>query len=45
MEAMGVDHSLEELCYERENGEIGRGSCEKLELGGNSPVKRGKQLM
>lgn len=30
---MGVDRSLEELCYERGNGEIGSGSCEKLELG------------
>lgn len=42
---MVVDRSLEELCYERENGELGRGSCEKLELGGNSPVKREKKQL
>lgn len=32
VEAMGVDRSIEELFCERENGEIGRGSWEKLEL-------------
>lgn len=40
-EAMGVEHFLEELCCERENGQEGRGSWEKLELlAGNNSVKR-----
>lgn len=42
VEAVDVNHSLEELCCERQNGDMRRGWWEKLDLvGKNNSVKRG----
>lgn len=44
VEATGVDHSLEELCCERQNGEIHRGQWETPELLDENKPARGETI-